>query len=90
MAAVNMTNGNPCQTTLFYAVPLILGNFFQLAYNAADARHCRPIYRKRSARGDRNGKSCHEYTDPGISGLYRRRCHYEFILWSRTYPGIEG
>ena len=37
MAAVNMTNGTPVKQLFFYAVPLILGNFFQLAYNAADA-----------------------------------------------------
>ena len=37
MAAMNMTEGRTGKQLLFYAVPLILGNFFQLAYNAADA-----------------------------------------------------
>lgn len=37
MAAVNMTEGNITRHLLRYAVPLVLGNVFQLTYNAVDS-----------------------------------------------------
>ena len=37
MAAVNMTEGNITNYLVRYSVPLILGNLFQLAYNAVDS-----------------------------------------------------
>lgn len=37
MAAVNMTEGNITRHLVRYSVPLILGNVFQLTYNAVDS-----------------------------------------------------
>ena len=37
MAAVNMTEGNITNHLVRYSVPLILGNLFQLTYNAVDS-----------------------------------------------------
>lgn len=37
MAAVNMTEGNITRHLVHYSVPLILGNIFQLTYNAVDS-----------------------------------------------------
>lgn len=37
MAAVHMTEGSIPKHLLFYAVPLVLGNLFQLTYNAVDS-----------------------------------------------------
>lgn len=37
MASVNMTVGNPTKHLVQYALPLILGNLFQLTYNAVDS-----------------------------------------------------
>ncbi|MDO4268476.1 MAG: MATE family efflux transporter [Eubacteriales bacterium] len=37
MAAVNMTEGNIARHLIRYSVPLVLGNVFQLTYNAVDA-----------------------------------------------------
>lgn len=37
MASVNMTSGNIPRHLLNYALPLVLGNIFQLTYNAVDA-----------------------------------------------------
>ena len=37
MAAVNMTEGNITKHLVRYSVPLILGNLFQLTYNAVDS-----------------------------------------------------
>lgn len=37
MASVNMTVGSPTKHLISYAVPLILGNLFQLTYNAVDS-----------------------------------------------------
>lgn len=37
MAAVNMTVGSPTKHLVQYAIPLILGNLFQLTYNAVDS-----------------------------------------------------
>ncbi|MCC8027235.1 MAG: MATE family efflux transporter [Clostridium sp.] len=37
MAAVNMTEGSITKHMVEYSVPLILGNFFQLTYNAVDS-----------------------------------------------------
>ena len=37
MAAVNMTEGGIGRHLIHYAVPLILGNLFQLTYNAVDS-----------------------------------------------------
>ena len=37
MATLNMTKGNPTRHLIHYAVPLILGNLFQLTYNAVDS-----------------------------------------------------
>ncbi|MCI6887306.1 MAG: MATE family efflux transporter [Lachnospiraceae bacterium] len=37
MAAVNMTEGNITRHLIHYSVPLILGNLFQLTYNAVDS-----------------------------------------------------
>ncbi|MDO4295398.1 MAG: MATE family efflux transporter [bacterium] len=37
MAAVNMTEGNSTKHLIRYSVPLILGNLFQLTYNAVDS-----------------------------------------------------
>lgn len=37
MATLNMTRGNPTKHLIQYAVPLILGNLFQLTYNAVDS-----------------------------------------------------
>ena len=37
MASVNMTVGSPTKHLISYAVPLILGNLFQLTYNAMDS-----------------------------------------------------
>lgn len=37
MAAVNMTEGNIIRHLIRYSVPLILGNLFQLTYNAMDS-----------------------------------------------------
>lgn len=37
MATLNMTRGNPTRHLIQYAVPLILGNLFQLTYNAVDS-----------------------------------------------------
>ena len=50
MAAVNMTEGNITKHLVRYSVPLILGNLFQLTYNAVDSiiagrsghEHCHP------------------------------------------------
>ena len=33
----DMTKGAPLQHLFFYAVPLLFGNWLQLAYNAADS-----------------------------------------------------
>ncbi len=37
MASVNMTQGNTTKHLIRYAVPLVLGNLFQLTYNAVDS-----------------------------------------------------
>ena len=37
MAAVNMTEGGITKHLADYSIPLILGNMFQLTYNAADS-----------------------------------------------------
>ncbi len=37
MATVRMTEGNIFRHLLYYAIPLILGNLFQLTYNAVDS-----------------------------------------------------
>lgn len=37
MAAANMTEGNIARHLIRYSIPLILGNLFQLTYNAVDA-----------------------------------------------------
>lgn len=37
MAAANMTEGNIAQHLIRYSIPLILGNLFQLTYNAVDS-----------------------------------------------------
>ena len=37
MAAVNMTEGKITNHLVRYSVPLILGNLFQLTYNAVDS-----------------------------------------------------
>lgn len=37
MASVNMTSGSPTRHLIRYALPLILGNLFQLTYNAVDS-----------------------------------------------------
>lgn len=37
MSAINMTEGNPLKHLIKYAIPLILGNLFQLTYNAVDS-----------------------------------------------------
>lgn len=37
MSAINMTEGTPFKHLIKYAVPLILGNLFQLTYNAVDS-----------------------------------------------------
>ena len=37
MAAVHMTEGNITKPLISYSIPLILGNLFQLTYNAVDS-----------------------------------------------------
>ncbi len=37
MAAVHMTEGNIAKHLISYSIPLIMGNLFQLTYNAVDA-----------------------------------------------------
>ena len=37
MATTNMTTGSPTKHIIKYAVPLVLGNLFQLTYNAVDS-----------------------------------------------------
>ena len=37
MAAVNMTEGDITRHLLSYSIPLVLGNVFQLTYNAVDS-----------------------------------------------------
>ena len=37
MAAVNMTEGSITKHLVDYSIPLILGNMFQLTYNAVDS-----------------------------------------------------
>ena len=37
MAAVNMTEGGITKHLVDYSIPLILGNMFQLTYNAVDS-----------------------------------------------------
>ena len=37
MAAVNMTEGGITKHLVGYSIPLILGNMFQLTYNAVDS-----------------------------------------------------
>lgn len=37
MAAVHMTEGNIAKHLIAYSIPLILGNLFQLTYNAVDS-----------------------------------------------------
>ena len=37
MAAVQMTEGNITKHLIAYSIPLILGNLFQLTYNAVDS-----------------------------------------------------
>ena len=37
MAAVNMTEGSITRHLVRYSVPLVLGNLFQLTYNAVDS-----------------------------------------------------
>lgn len=53
MAAMNMTEGRTGKQLLFYAVPSFWGNFFQLAYNAADAVIAGRFIGKEALGGDR-------------------------------------
>ena len=68
MAAVNMTNGTPVKQ-LFLCSSSYTGEFVSSLPIMPLMPSLPADLSERSAHGDRNGKSCHEYTDPGISGL---------------------
>ncbi|MFR2692780.1 MAG: hypothetical protein ACLTBV_19455 [Enterocloster bolteae] len=75
MAAVNMTEGNITKHLVgLFQFRLILGNLFQLTYNAVDSIIAGRFIGKGSAGRGRHGQSGHEY------------CHhsaYRVSVWVR-------
>ena len=61
MAAVNMTEGSITKHLVDYSIPLILGNMFQLTYNAVDSIIAGRFIGKGSAGSGRYGQSGDEY-----------------------------
>ena len=67
----DMTKGPIIPQLTEFTIPLVLGNLFQLTYNAGGFRDRGEIRRGRRSRGGRERRSDHEHGDP----LYQRDVH---------------
>ena len=80
MAAVNMTEGSITKHLVDYSIPLILGNMFQLTYNAV-IHHRRQIIGKEALAAEGTASPVMNIVILGISGI----CMGASVLMSEFY-----
>ena len=81
MAAVNMTEGNITKHLVRYSVPLILGNLFQLTYNAVDSIIAGRFIGKQALAAEGTASPVMNIVILGISGI----CMGASVLMSEFY-----
>lgn len=81
MAAVNMTEGNIRRHLVSYAVPLILGNLFQLTYNVVDSIIAGRFIGKEALAAEGTASPVMNIVILGISGI----CMGASVLMSEFY-----
>ena len=81
MAAVNMTEGNITKHLVRYSVPLILGNLFQLTYNAVDSIIAGRFIGKEALAAEGTASPVMNIVILGISGI----CMGASVLMSEFY-----
>ena len=85
MAAVNMTEGGIGRHLIHYAVPLILGNLFQLTYNAVDSIIAGRFIGKEALAAEGTASPVMNIVILGISGI----CMGASVLMSEFYGAGE-
>ena len=81
MAAVNMTEGKIGRHLINYSVPLILGNLFQLTYNAVDSIIAGRFIGKEALAAEGTASPVMNIVILGISGI----CMGASVLMSEFY-----
>ena len=81
MAAVNMTEGKIGRHLIHYSVPLILGNLFQLTYNAVDSIIAGRFIGKEALAAEGTASPVMNIVILGISGI----CMGASVLMSEFY-----
>ena len=72
MAAVNMTEGSITKHLVDYSIPLILGNMFQLTYNAVDSIIAGRFIGKEALAAEGTASPVMNIVILGISGSQRK------------------
>lgn len=85
MAAVNMTEGSIPRQLVSYAVPLVVGNLFQLTYNAADSIIAGRLIGKQALAATGMASPVMNLLILGISGI----CMGAGVLMSEYFGGNE-
>lgn len=83
MAATNMTSGSITKHLIHYSVPLILGNLFQLTYNAVDSMIAGKFIGKEALAAEGTANPVMNIVILGISGI----CIGSSVLMSEFYGG---
>ena len=81
MAAVNMTEGSITKHLVDYSIPLILGNMFQLTYNAVDSIIAGRFIGKEALAAEGTASPVMNIVILGISGI----CMGASVLMSEFY-----
>ena len=81
MAAVNMTEGGITKHLVDYSIPLILGNMFQLTYNAVDSIIAGRFIGKEALAAEGTASPVMNIVILGISGI----CMGASVLMSEFY-----
>ena len=72
----NLTEGNPVKLMLSFALPVCIGNIFQLFYSLADTRIVGSVFRWEFF-GSSGSNHCHQYlTYRLFAGTYQWICNY--------------
>lgn len=90
MAAVNMTEGGITKHLVGYSIPLILGNMFQLTYNAVDSIIAGRFIGKEALAAEGTASPVMNIVILGISGICMGGVRTdERVLWSRPERKAE-